>query len=63
MKTYNLKPSLLILAILLVTSQLSYAVNWDKMLLKINDTYETGDYIKTEKYLIKLRKKATKKLG
>ena len=63
MKTSYLKSSVLVLALILLISQQSLAVNWEKMLLKANTSYEKGDYIKTEKYLTKLRKKATKKLG
>lgn len=63
MKNSYLKPSLLIILILIVFSSNSYAQNWDKMLDKINSTFETGDYIKTKKYLSKLKKKTSKKLG
>lgn len=63
MKTAYRKSSVLLLTLLLLVSQQSFAVNWEKMLLKANTSYEKGDYIKTEKYLNKLRKKATKKLG
>ena len=63
MQSSYLKSTLLIFIFLYVFSQHSYGQNWDKMLLKINTTYETGDYIKTKKYLTKLKKKTSKKLG
>ncbi len=63
MKNSYLKPTLLILFIFTLLSQHTYAQKWDKMLDKINATYEIGDYVKTKKYLTKLKKKTTKKLG
>jgi CHAT domain-containing protein len=63
MENSYLKPTILILIFLFALNQQLMAQKWDKMLVKINTTYETGDYIKTKKYLTKLKKKATKKLG
>lgn len=63
MKNSCLKPTTLILLFLIAFGQQAFAQKWDKMLTKINVTYEIGDYIKTKKYLAKLRKKTTKKLG
>ncbi len=63
MKNAYQKPLLLLITYLVLFSTQSIAQNWDKMLLKINTTYETGDYIKTKKYLAKLKKKTSKKLG
>lgn len=63
MENSYLKPSALILFFLFAFCQQSIGQKWDKMLLKINTTYETGDYIKTTKYLTKFKKKTTKKLG
>ncbi len=63
MKNAYQKPLLLLITFLVLFSAQSTAQNWDKMLLKINTTYETGDYIKTKKYLVKLKKKTSKKLG
>ena len=63
MKNSCQKTVLIILLILFWGTNQSVAQNWDKMLDKINSTYEIGDYIKTKKYLIKLKKKTAKKLG
>ena len=63
MENSYLKPTVLFLSFFILISHFSYAQNWEKMLIKINTTYETGDYIKTKKYLVKLKKKTSKKLG
>ncbi|MCF6359887.1 MAG: CHAT domain-containing protein [Cyclobacteriaceae bacterium] len=63
MKNSYLKPSISILLVVLFFGTQTYAQNWDKMLVKINDAYETGDYIKSKKSLTKLKKKTSKKLG
>ena len=63
MKNSFLKPSTLLILILCVLSQAIYAQNWDKMLQKVNTSYEIGDYIIADKNLTKLKKKVSKKLG
>ncbi len=63
MKNSYLKLTTSIILIAFFFSIKAHAQNWDKMLIKINDTYESGDYIKTKKYLIKFKKKTSKKLG
>ncbi len=63
MQNSYLKPTAFLLFILFSFSQQSLAQKWDKMVTKVNVTYEIGDYVKTKKYLNKLNKKATKKLG
>ena len=40
-----------------------FAQKWDKYFTKAAGPYETGDYEKASKYISKLKKKATKKLG
>jgi len=63
MKNSYQKPVLIIILFLFWGANQSVAQNWEKMLTKINSTYEIGDYIKTKKYLVKLKKKTAKKLG
>jgi len=63
MENSYLKPTLLILLILVAFNFQSNAQKWDKMVDKVNVAYEIGDYTKTKKYLNKLKKKTTKKLG
>ena len=63
MKNSYLKTLVSFLLIIFMFIEHANAQNWEKMLVKINGTYESGDYIKTKKYLTKLKKKTSKKLG
>jgi len=40
-----------------------FGQKYDKFVDKVNTAYESGDYIKAQKYNLKLQKKVTKKLG
>ncbi len=54
---------LFFVAIAFATLSPAYAVNWEKLVNKIEEAEQAGDYAKATKFINKLAKKAAKKLG
>lgn len=56
-------PALLATSFLVFTITFSYSQKYEKKLVKIDESYTEGDYLKGQKNLEKFRKKVNKKLG
>lgn len=64
MKNSKYFPRSILLLVLLCSMSISaVAQKWEKMIDKVNVSYDAGDYLKAAKLNLKFKKKVTKKLG